>query len=287
MNYIHDIVDGRALGLLRLFSRLCATERMTCSQAVKNHVGLSRTTVVYAAIDVARFAVLPEKNVARAKLGLADDGIPIVGLVGRIARWKGQDRFIRIAAAVLRERDAHFCIIGSPIFGCDVAYVEELHSAIEQLGLERNISFVPWQDDMRPVYAAIDVACNCSAREPFGRTSLEALASGVPIVCFDDAGVCEVFEQNRGGIRVTPGDEHAFARAIVAHLDATDGAAVRAQARAAAQTMDVSMAYRAFIESIERVAGRVLDPRPVSFCAAADSTDLPGVGMRSETCPVQ
>ncbi len=99
INYIHDLVDGRALDLLRLVSRLCAVERLTCSNLVKSHIRLRNTTVVYATIDVAAFAELPNRHEARRALGLPDSDIPIVGLVGRIARWKGQDRFTFVSLA--------------------------------------------------------------------------------------------------------------------------------------------------------------------------------------------
>ncbi|MGD0476511.1 MAG: glycosyltransferase family 4 protein, partial [Candidatus Velthaea sp.] len=215
VNYVHDLVEGNALRLLKIVSRTCAEARLTCSEAVAAQLRLPSTTVAYAAIDTARFKSLPERDIARCELGLPA-GVPVIGLVGRIARWKGQDRFIRIAASVLANQEAHFCIVGSAIFGCDEAYVTELHSTVVAYGLADRFSFVPWQKDMARVYAALDLSCNCSDREPFGRTSLEALASGVPIVCFDDAGVCEVLPGGRCAAVVAAGDERGFADAVEA-----------------------------------------------------------------------
>jgi glycosyltransferase involved in cell wall biosynthesis len=107
---------------------------------------------------------------------------------------------------------------------------------------------------MRNVYAAIDLNCTCSTREPFGRTALEALASGVPIVCFDDAGICEIFEQNRGGTYVPAGDEHAFAAAVRTYLDTPAFlAGAKAQARSAAAPLDIANVFRAFADVINRV----------------------------------
>jgi glycosyltransferase involved in cell wall biosynthesis len=261
INYIHDMVEGRALTLLRLMSRWCAVERLTCSKLVKTNVCLPRTTVVYAAIDVDAFAELPDRAEARRALGLPEGDITVVGLVGRIARWKGQDKFLRIAADILDWQNAHFCIIGSPLFGCDEDYVEQLHADAKHLGLGSRLTFVPWQENMQNVYAALDVACNCSEREPFGRTSLEALASGVPIVCFDDAGVCEIFAQGNGGMQVPAGNEAAFASTVGAYLaQPRQLAAARVRARATARAMDVSRAYAVFANAIERVTGQRLQP---------------------------
>jgi mannosyltransferase len=186
-------------------------------------------------------------------LGIPNDGLPVVALVGRIARWKGQDRFVRIASDVLRDTEAHFAIVGSPIFGCDPQYVPELRASIAAAGLQQRIHFVPWQTDMRNVYGAIDLACNTSSREPFGRTSLEALASGVPIVCFDDAGVCEIFAQHEGGTKVPAGDEISFAHAVRAYLaDPKLMSDAANAARVVAAPLDIANVYRSFADVIER-----------------------------------
>jgi hypothetical protein len=108
VNYVHDFVTGPARMLLSLVSAACARERLTCSKAVAENLGLARSTAVYSGIDTARYRALPDRAAARTALSLPEDELPVVALVGRIARWKGQDRFIRIAIDVLRTVDAHF-----------------------------------------------------------------------------------------------------------------------------------------------------------------------------------
>jgi glycosyltransferase involved in cell wall biosynthesis len=280
LNYIHDIVQNASLALLRTISGLCAAERLTCSKAVKTHLALPGTSVVYAAIDVASFAELPDRRQSRTILGLPDDDLPVVAMVGRIARWKGQDRFIHIANEVLKQTDAHFCIVGSPIFGCDSAYVDALGLAVAERHLDERMHFVPWQEDMRAVYAAIDVACNCSVREPFGRTSLEALASGVPVVCFDDAGVCEIFEQHGGATHVPAGDDESFAAAVCTYLadpELRERAGV--QARRAANSLDAQHAFQVFAAAIARVAKRRRKTRFDRFSPPGGGPNNPGRPM--------
>jgi glycosyltransferase involved in cell wall biosynthesis len=240
--------------IVREISRYCGVERLACSHMIDKTLGLARTTVVHPPIDLAKYRDLPSRAQARAALGLPNDGLPVVALVGRILRWKGQDRFIRIAARVLLETDAHFAIVGGAIFGGDPDYPQELHALVDRELPAGRIHFVPWQEDMRNVYAAIDIACNCSIREPFGLTTVEALACEVPVVCFDDAGVCEIFEQHRGGIKVPAGDEHAFAAALLAYLrDPAGLSRARAHAREAAERLDVDRLCGLFIDVVSRV----------------------------------
>ncbi len=255
VNYVHDLVGGSARALLHIVSRVCAVERMACSTQVAANLGIATTTAVYSAIDTAAFSNLPDRAAARTALGLPDDRLPVVGLVGRIARWKGQDRFIRIAADVLRDTEAHFAIIGSPLFGRDPEYVAELTNAVAVAGLQKRIHFVPWQSDMRNVYSAIDLSCNCSTREPFARTTLEALVCGVPIICFDDAGAREIIDQQHCGTYVPAGDEVAFAQAVRAYLSYSQLMSnAQATARSAVEPF-IADAYSRFDEVIQRVGG--------------------------------
>jgi glycosyltransferase involved in cell wall biosynthesis len=103
---------------------------------------------------------------------------------------------------------------------------------VTELGIEGHVTFVPWIDDVREVYAAIDLHCNCSTREPFDRTTIEAAAAGVPAVCYADGGAPEAMIPGLTGIAAPPGDVEALALAIVTYVTDTkrrqeDGAAAR------------------------------------------------------------
>jgi glycosyltransferase involved in cell wall biosynthesis len=211
--HFHDIIGGAGLAALRTFSRLGSRERIACSQMVSRAIGLASTNVIYGPIEVAHYTRLPDRQAARASLGLPAKQ-PIVALVGRINRWKGHDRFLHIAARVSSAVDAHFAIVGAPVFR-DAEFVPELHALATSLGLRERVTFVPWLDDVRDIYAACDVNVNCSTREPFGRAVVEAAACGVPTVCFDDSGAAETILDGVTGFTISAGDDLAFADAIV------------------------------------------------------------------------
>ena len=60
---------------------------------------------------------------------------PVLGLVGRLTRWKGQHVFLEAAAAVLRTfPNARFQLIGAALFG-EEDYERELREQAERLGL--------------------------------------------------------------------------------------------------------------------------------------------------------
>jgi glycosyltransferase involved in cell wall biosynthesis len=237
--HFHDIIGGAGLAALRAAATFGSRERIACSQMVSRTIGVGVTSVIYGPVELAAYATLPERRAARARLGLPLD-VSIVAIVGRINRWKGHDRFLRIAARVNAQIEAHFAIVGAPIFR-DADFLPELHALADTLGVRERVTFVPWLDDVREIYAACDVNANCSTREPFGRAVVEAAACGVPTVCFDDSGAAETIVDGVTGCTIAAGDEAAFAAAIVDLLSSpSKHVRMSAAARAATSRFDAA-----------------------------------------------
>ncbi len=235
--HFHDIIEGTGLRILRFVARVGSTRRVACSQTVSTHIGVGATTVVFGPIEAHEYTDLPSPERARTRLGV-DPQLPTVSLVGRINRWKGQDRFVRIAGEVAARRPVQFLIVGSPMFR-DADFLPELEAMVRDGGLEHVVRFVPWVDDVRDVYAATDINANCSTREPLGRTPAEAAAAGIPSVVFDDSGAAEWMRTSGEGRVVPAWDERRFADAIVELLD--EGAATHLRSteiRRSAQRFD-------------------------------------------------
>ncbi|MDQ6929634.1 MAG: glycosyltransferase [Candidatus Eremiobacteraeota bacterium] len=209
--HLRDILGGNGRRALRFIGRTCSREHIAISRAVAGAYNLPETTVVLNPIELGDYSRLPSKEEARRALGLPVD-LPVVGIVGRINRWKGHDAFLRIAA-LANAPDAHFVIAGSAIFR-DQDFLGELEGTVDELNLRGRVTFLPWTSDVRTVYSALDILCNCSIQEPFGRTVIEAAACGVPSICFRDAGVSEEITDTVNGFVVQTGDEAAFARAL-------------------------------------------------------------------------
>jgi glycosyltransferase involved in cell wall biosynthesis len=264
VTWLKDLPDGFALRALRTVSLLCARERIGCSKAVARRLGLPRTTPLVPAIDVTRYVDLPSREEARELLGLPKDGL-VFSIVGRIARWKGQDRFLQAAAQVCsRVPDVHFAIVGSPTFPQDHEFAPELPVLAARLGISANVSFIPWLNDTRVAYAASDLICNASTAEPFGRTSAEAAACGVPALCFDDGGAAEAIVPGVTGTVVPAEDVDAYAAAMMSY--ASDPAALRragAAARVYVQRHDGDRLAATFFEVVRRAS------RPKKLPAAA------------------
>jgi glycosyltransferase involved in cell wall biosynthesis len=212
--HLRDMVPGAGRVAVRLIAKTCSRQQIAISNALSRWYAMPRTTVVSNPVDLSRYTSVPDRTDARRQLGIPLDGLPLLGIVGRINRWKGHDRFLRAAAAVNAHVPIRCAIIGEARFR-DADFVPELHRLAADLGLAERTTFVPWLADPRAAYAALDVHCNCSEREPFGRSIIEAAAAGVPTVAFDDGGAADIIEDGQDGRLVAAGDIDGFAQALL------------------------------------------------------------------------
>ncbi|MBI5613072.1 MAG: glycosyltransferase family 4 protein [Gammaproteobacteria bacterium] len=143
------------------------------------------------------------------------DGKYVVTLPARLTRWKGQEDFIALIAA-LKQR-------GLPVHGLLVGdahprkqtYAAELRRLVTQAGLANDISFTGHRADLRDILAVSQAVVSLSKEpEAFGRVTLEALSLGVPVAAYDHGGVAEQLAAIYPAGRVAVGDTGAMARLL-------------------------------------------------------------------------
>jgi glycosyltransferase involved in cell wall biosynthesis len=185
-----------------------------------------------------RLLVLPNAVALDRALPRNGDSRRRVGVIGRIARWKGQDLFIEAMATVARtHHDVEFLVIGDPGHG-DPAYLESLRAAAEEGALAGRVVFTGHVDDVFALMSTLDVVVSSTrTAEPFGRSIIEAMAAGIPVVAPDAGGPAEILENGVTGILYAPGDPDALARAVAGILDgAGDASSMTERARTAVAT---------------------------------------------------
>jgi glycosyltransferase involved in cell wall biosynthesis len=150
-----------------------------------------------------------------------------VGIVGRIAPWKGQDVFLDAFARAYPDGDERAVVVGSPMFGED-DYLAGLHAQADRLGLDGRVEFTGFVEDVNGVLADLDVLVHASVTaEPFGQVVIEGLAAGVPVIAADDGGPAEILHDGVDGLAVPARRRRRARRA------ARRGAGGRGPARAA------------------------------------------------------
>lgn len=196
---------------------LCAaaTRVVTCSHAVARHLRCTgKASVIHNGIDVDTFDEGLVGSGFRSIHGIPE-GEPLVGTVGRLRPWKGQHRFLQMAAQVLVEEErVHFVIVGGDPFGVGDGYEASLHAVVEEWGLGASVTFTGHLDDVRPALAAMDVFVHPGDPEPFGLVNVEAMAMATPVVGFAHGALPEIVVDGETGRLVEPGDSHALARTV-------------------------------------------------------------------------
>ncbi|HEY8054807.1 MAG TPA: glycosyltransferase family 4 protein [Terriglobales bacterium] len=185
----------------------------------------------------------------------------VFGMTAILAPWKGHEVFLEAARTVHDALPgARFLIVGDDVYdthghGHRRALLE---ARARDLGLADSVRFTGYlRDGLAAAYAACDVAVHASTLpEPFGRTAIEAMAAGVPLIAAAAGGLLEIVEPEQSGLLTPPGDAAALGAAMLrlarepelrAHLIAGGRARVRerfAEDAINAQWMDL---YREII----------------------------------------
>lgn len=229
----HFVTTVHGLNSPGRYSAVMTTgERVICvSDSVRRHVlahypqvDPAVLRVIPRGIDPARFPRRPWPDAAaRAAVAqrwpaLAGDG-PLLLLPGRGTRLKGHADALRLLAALRASGlDARLWLLGADQPG-RADYLAELHAEAAGLGVEAALAISPPSSDMPAAYAACDLVLQLSRKpEAFGRTVVEALSVGRPVLGWAHGGVGELLAALQPAGAVPAFDETRLAQAARACL---------------------------------------------------------------------
>ena len=203
-------------------------KRMLCAVAAKVVANSGATAdhlpckgeivVVHNGIEVERYDPAMDGTPFRHQYGIPF-GAPLVGTVGRLRPWKGQDRFLRVLAQVRKTvPEVWGVVVGGMPFGVEDSYPQRLRRLAAELGLVNQVVFTGHLSDVRPALAAMDIFVHAGDPEPFGLVNLEAMAMGKPVVAFAHGALPEIIEDGQTGLLAPPEDESALAGAVITLL---------------------------------------------------------------------
>lgn len=196
---------------------VCGNERLAARQ--RHRTPRREVVSIRPGLPVAEVAARRGEGLAlRRRLGL--DGVPLVGIVGRLDPIKGHDLFLEAAAHVARARpDARFAIVGGDLLEAMRGHGRELRGRAAALAIGDAVTFTGHQHDAIPWIDALDVVVVCSRSEGGPLVLGEAMALGRPVVATRAPGAEDAIEHGRSGLLVRSGDPRALAGSIVRVLD--------------------------------------------------------------------
>jgi glycosyltransferase involved in cell wall biosynthesis len=171
---------------------------------------------------------------------------PVLGMVGHLTPWKGHLRFLRVLAAA-RERvpDLRGAIAGGPIYRTSdhAEYPARVERERSELGLDGRCEVEQVEPAaMSRFLSRLTLFLHCPDRpEPFGRSLVEAMAVGVPVIAAAGEGAGETVGDAAVVCRI--GDDDAIREAVVDLL-------ADPQARSSRALAGIERAHSQFDESV-------------------------------------
>lgn len=194
-------------------------------QSALSQRGFRGVEVIARGVDCRLFAPHRRSATLRQQWGVRPDDV-LACYVGRVAPEKNLDLLLR-AYTALRAAvpGARLVVVGE---GPARERLQRTCPEVIFAGLQRGVALAEH-------YASADLFLFPSQSETFGNVTLEAMASGLPVVAYDYAAAAEAIVDGDNGVRVALGDAESFVAAAVhlaghAHLRTRVGRAARASA---------------------------------------------------------
>lgn len=227
----------------------CSKAGADAQQAMKP---VRPTKIVYPGVELERFDLkkLPSPSESRRLLGLPETG-KIIGIVGRLQRWKGLHTLIEAMPDILQYHPDTFAVLVGGEHTSEPEYPAYLQSRIDELGLQRQVLLAGMQGNVEQWMQAMDIVAHASDNEPFGIVIIEAMALGKPVIAGANGGPTEIITDGVNGFLTPYNDPGALAKAALYYLDNREMALKMGQAaQERAQNFSTSRYARNLISAI-------------------------------------
>lgn len=204
--HIHEIIVKPKL-LNKVLSYVIAKssdEVVTVSNAVSEHLKSTgyfknNINVIYNGIDNEKFNTSNLSDYLRVEFGIPKDG-KVVGMIGRVNSWKGQEDFIKAVDIVMNDNKDVYSVLVGGVFEGEEWRIDELKNNISKLSNKERIIFSNYRSDTGNIHNLFDIFVLPSTNpDPLPTVVLESMASGKPIVGYRHGGVCEMVKENYNG----------------------------------------------------------------------------------------
>jgi glycosyltransferase involved in cell wall biosynthesis len=142
----------------------------------------------------------------------------LIVYVGRLAEEKGPDILLEAMGLLPRRLRQTTCML----FVGEGPMAQQLQQRVRRMGLEGNVRFLGFRQDVHRYLAAADVAVVPSRHEIFGLSLVQAMACGCAVVATRTGGLESILRDPSHGVLVEPNDPAALSKALVRLLDRPD-----------------------------------------------------------------
>jgi len=186
----------------RIYEKLdLVTSPTKTAAGLMKKIGFSKEILpVSNGIDLQRFHPGQDGDYLKKKYHLPDK--PILLYVGRLDKEKNVDFVLRALSKMDRKIAPHFLIAGK---GFEEKNLKKL---AKELGISKMVTFAGFvpDDDLPYLYRMSDVFINAGTAELQSLVTMEAMASGLPVIGVNATALPELVHNNKNGYLFEHGD---------------------------------------------------------------------------------
>lgn len=154
------------------------------------------------------------RSLKRKELGMGDDDIMVLS-VGELNKNKNHEVILR-AIAALNNKRVKFVVAGRGLLK------NHLESLAGDLNISDQIQLLGFRTDIRELFVAADIFAHPSFREGLSVAVMEAMASGLPIICSRIRGNTDLIDEGKGGFLFIPDSVEEAQQALNSLIEAKD-----------------------------------------------------------------
>lgn len=182
-------------------------EDFESAQAFKLKKGGKVLKIPGVGVPTDKYVPLKEKKTILQILNIPEESFICI-CMGDLVKRKNYLTSIN-AIALSQIDNIHFIVCG---IGPELDYLKYIS---EKLGISERIHFLGFRTDIKELLSISDVFLFSSLQEGLPRSTMEAMAAGLPCVISDIRGNRDLIENGKGGYLINPNDAESFSNAII------------------------------------------------------------------------
>jgi len=194
---------------------------ITVSETLKDEIQSSglldskKTTVIYNGIDPSNYYRRDSSDL-RQRLKLSKEK-KLIGSLGNIRPAKAYSVLVKAAAIVTKvDPNLHFVIAGDTSRS---NLMDELNQLATSLDVQSNVHFIGYQNNSASFLGKLDAFLLTSSSEGFSIATIEALATGLPVIATKCGGPEEILKGSAQEELAEVNDESSIARSVLKALN--------------------------------------------------------------------
>lgn len=182
-------------------------------------IRLTNSLVIHNGLDPTDMKVTMEPEKVRRMYGIEPHD-HVIGVVGNIKAWKGQDVAIKALSLIRQRFDEVKCFFVGDTSRDDLSFADEVRRLVDEFNLKNNVIFTGFQKNVANFINAMDVVIHTSVLpEPFGRVILEPMALKKPVIATNIGAPPEIIVDRKTGLLVPPRDPFSLSEAVALLLE--------------------------------------------------------------------